>query len=268
LANSLSNGKPKARMPDRRKGIQSVEHGIKVLQALVDAKQPLPLKTLAAMAGMSASMAHRYLTSFIRAEMVQQDQVSGHYDLGTMALRLGLAALSRSEYMQIADDAFRQLVARVAIDGHISVWGSYGVTVVRYHNRHAPILSHFRLGEVLPLLDSAAGRIFLTYLGGAMTQPILKSESAKADVKLTAKEVRAITERVRAQGFASIDGQVFASMRALAVPIFDPQGQLRAALSLVSNQASLVQFPNAVLDDLKDTALRISQRLGWSGAER
>jgi DNA-binding IclR family transcriptional regulator len=253
-------------MSDQRKGIQSVEHGVKLLESLVDSKKALPLKTLAGMAGMSASMAHRYLTSFIRADLVQQDQVSGHYDLGTLALRLGLAALSRSDYMQIADDEFRGLVARVDIDGHISVWGAYGVTIVRYHNRHAPILSNFRLGDVLPLLDSAAGRIFLTYLNPSSIDPILQSETAKTDeAGLTAKEIGSITDFVRSQGYAWIDGQVFHGIRALAVPIFDPQGELRASMSLVSNQASLVQFPNAVLDDLKETARRISQRLGWTG---
>ena len=41
------------------------------------------------------------------------------------------------------------------------------------------------------------------------------------------------------------------------------QGALRAAMSLVSNQASLVKFPNPVVDDLLATAKPASQRLGW-----
>ncbi len=258
-------------MAERRKrlqkGIQSVEHGMRLLEALIDARKALPLKMLADRAGMSASMAHRYLTSFVRADMVRQDQVSGHYDLGALALRLGLASLNRSDTMQIADDEFSQLVARVDIDGHITIWGTYGVTTVRYHNRHAPILSNFRLGDVLPLLDSAAGRLFLTYLNPAATRGILKIESGKSEDRVTAKDIKAITDRVRRDGYAWIDGQVFHGMRAIAAPIFDPQNELRAALSLVSNQASLVRFPNAILDDLVATAKRISQRLGWLAGE-
>jgi DNA-binding IclR family transcriptional regulator len=252
-------------MRDQRKGIQSVEHGAKLLEALINSRKALPLKTLAAAAGMSASMAHRYLTSFIRADLVEQDRLSGHYDLGTLALRLGLAALNRTDFMQIADDESRQLVERVDIDGHISVWGTYGVTTVRYFNRHAPILSNFRLGDVLPLLDSAAGRIFLTYLSDRTTRPILKAEASKSDQgKLSAREIEEVTQFIRREGYAWIDGQVFHSIRAIAVPIFDSQGELQATISLVSNQASLVQFPNPVLDDLKATGKRISHRLGWS----
>jgi DNA-binding IclR family transcriptional regulator len=187
-----------------------------------------------------------------------------HYDLGALALRLGLAALNRTDCMQIAENEFRQLVERVDIDGHISVWGSYGVTTVRYYNRHAPILSNFRLGDVLPLLDSAAGRLFLTYLNERATRPILKAEAAKSEAgKPSAESIEAITQAVRKDGYAWIDAQVFHSMRAIAAPIFDSQGALQATISLVGNQASLVQFPNPVLDDLRATGERISHRLGW-----
>jgi DNA-binding IclR family transcriptional regulator len=253
-------------MRDQRKGIQSVEHGVKLLEALVNSRKAMPLKMLAATAGMSASMAHRYLASFIRAGLAEQNPTSGHYDLGTFALRLGLAALNRTDSMQIADDEFGQLVDRVDVDGHISIWGTYGVTVVRYRNRHAPILSNFRLGDVLPLLDSAAGRIFLTYLSQRTTRPILKAETSKSEeTRRPAQEIEAISQAIRKEGFAWIDGQLLHSIRAIAVPIFDSQGQLLATISLVSNQPSLVRFPNPILDDLLATGRRISNRLGWSG---
>jgi DNA-binding IclR family transcriptional regulator len=251
-------------MSDQRKGIQSVEQGVKLLESLVISQKPLPLKMLAQMAGMSPSMAHRYLTSFIRAELVHQDPVSGFYDLGTFALRLGMAALNRADLIQIADDEFRELVARVNVDGHLSVWGDYGVTIVRVHNRAVPILSDLRLGTVLPLADSAAGRVFLAFHKQGAIKPVLKSELSRVDEpKPSAQDLASIADTVRREGFAWIDGQVFHGMRALAAPIFDMQGTLRAAMSLVSNQASLVRFPNAVLDDLLATAKRASQRMGW-----
>lgn len=249
-----------------RKGIQSVEQGVKLLETMVVSRKPLPLRTLAQMSGMSPSMAHRYLTSFIRATLVQQDSESGHYDLGTFALRLGMAALNRADFIQIADDEFRQLVARVNVDGHLSVWGDYGVTIVRIYNSQAPLLSDLRLGAVLPLYDSAAGRLFLAHQPQAQVKPILKSELAKREEhKPTAKDIGAAAANVRRDGFAWIDGQVFHGIRAIAAPIFDPQGDLRAAVSLVSNQPSLVDFPNATADALRATAIRISHRLGWQG---
>jgi DNA-binding IclR family transcriptional regulator len=253
-------------MAAQRKGIQSVEQGVKLLETLIAARQALPLRTLAQNSGMSPSMAHRYLASFIRAELVHQDAASGHYDLGTFALRLGMAALNRADLIQIADDEFRQLVARVNVDGHLSVWGDYGVTIVRIHDSHVPILPNLRLGAVLPLYDSAAGRIFLAFQSHQTIKSVLKSELAqREEQRPSLKDVAAAAAQVRQERFAWIDGQVFHGARAIAAPIFDPQGHLRAAMSLVSNQPSLVDFPNPIADDLRDTAKRVSQRLGWQG---
>ncbi|MGE3987296.1 IclR family transcriptional regulator [Pseudorhodoplanes sp.] len=254
-------------MAAQRKGIQSVEQGVKLLEILIAARQALPLRTLAQSSGMSPSMAHRYLASFIRADLVCQDAASGYYDLGTLALRLGMAALNRADLVQIADDEFRQLVARVNVDGHLSVWGDYGVTIVRIHDSHVPILSNLRLGAVLPLYDSAAGRIFLAFQSQPTIKSVLRSELAQREERRpSSKEVAAAAHQVRCEGFAWIDGQVFHGIRAIAAPIFDPQGSLRAAMSLVSNQPSLVDFPNPIMDDLRDTAKRVSHRLGWQGA--
>jgi DNA-binding IclR family transcriptional regulator len=246
------------------KGIQSVEQGARLLESLIDSRNPQPLKSLAATAGMSPSMAHRYLTSFIRIELVHQDSISGHYDLGTLALRLGVAALNRTNLFQIADDEFGQLVARVNVDGHLSVWGDHGATIVRIHDRHIPILSSLRLGTVLPLYESAAGRIFLAFHQQEAVKLVLRSEQAQIEgPKPSAKEIAALAAQVRRDGYAWIDGQVFHSIRAIAAPIFDMQGLLRGVMSLVSNQGSLVVFPNAVLKDLVETAKRTSHRLGW-----
>jgi DNA-binding IclR family transcriptional regulator len=253
-------------MAAQRKGIQSVEQGVKLLETLIAARQALPLRTLAQTSGMSPSMAHRYLASFIRADLVHQDAASGHYDLGTFALRLGMAALNRADLIQIADDEFRQLVGRVNVDGHLSVWGDYGATIVRIHDSHVPILSNLRLGAVLPLYDSAAGRIFLAFRSQQTIKSVLKSELAQREEKRPSlKDVAAVAEEVRHERFAWIDGQVFHGIRAIAAPVFDPQGNLRAVMSLVSNQPSLVDFPNPVADDLRDTAKRVSHRLGWQG---
>ena len=76
-----------------RAGIQSVEVGFELLEALSQAPGALMLRDLAAAAGMSAAKAHRYLVSFQRMGLVVQDPVSTRYDLGPAALRIGLASL-------------------------------------------------------------------------------------------------------------------------------------------------------------------------------
>ena len=94
----VSDQDNRAALVELRKGVQSVEQGTRLLEALIRSKRALPLRLLAQMADMSPSTAHRYLASFIRVDLIVQDPATGHYDLGTLALRLGLAALNKRKF--------------------------------------------------------------------------------------------------------------------------------------------------------------------------
>ena len=79
-----------------RRGIQSVDTGIRLLEVLERADGPLALKDLSAQAELDPSSAHRYLASFVRSGLVRQDADS-RYDFGPLALHIGLAAIRRIE---------------------------------------------------------------------------------------------------------------------------------------------------------------------------
>src|SRR6186713_1820169 len=87
--------RPATHMKDMEKsrGIQAVETGGRLLEALCASSNPVELRTLAVAAGMSPSVTHAYLTSFGRIGLVRQDQTSKRYCLGPFALELGLCEL-------------------------------------------------------------------------------------------------------------------------------------------------------------------------------
>lgn len=252
---------------DGRKGVQSVEHAARVLQALIAAGVAAPLKDISARAGMSASTAHRYLTSLSRVELVRQDAGSGHYDLGALAVRLGLAALQRYDYVLRADECLRALTQSLRIDGHVSVWGDHGPTIIRIHQANSPILTNLRLGRTLPLAGSASGRVFLAYMPEEATHALLAAELARApDALRLREELEASRKAILGGEIAWVDGSVIPGLRAIAAPILDMQGGLRACMALVSPDESLVRFPNRMADELLGTARATSHELGWRGA--
>ena len=73
-------------MTKKRRGIQSAETGVRLLEALERANGPLALKDLSARADLDPSSAHRYLASFVRCGLVRQEP-DARYDLGPLALR-------------------------------------------------------------------------------------------------------------------------------------------------------------------------------------
>ena len=76
-----------------RQGIQSIEVGFRLLSVLAATNRPMMLRDIAKGAAMPAAKAHRYMVSFLRVGIVEQDVGSGRYDLGAYALELGLSGL-------------------------------------------------------------------------------------------------------------------------------------------------------------------------------
>ena len=70
-------------------GVQSLEVGLHVLDALIAHRQPLMLKQLAEALGMHPAKVHRYVVSLVRMQYAKQ-QDDGRYTLGDQAWRLGL----------------------------------------------------------------------------------------------------------------------------------------------------------------------------------
>src|SRR5438270_10765505 len=93
----------------KRRGIQSIDTGIRLLEAMEKADGPLALKELSARADLDPSSAHRYLASFVRCGLVRQDRDT-RYDFGPLALHMGLAAVRRMDAVQITEDALPALV--------------------------------------------------------------------------------------------------------------------------------------------------------------
>ena len=98
---AMEDDAPTAPRADRR-GIQSVEVGGTLLQALVRHGGPMMLKDLAADAGMPAAKAHPYLVSFGKLGLIEQDPASGRYGLGPFALQMGLTALHALDPLKAA----------------------------------------------------------------------------------------------------------------------------------------------------------------------
>src|ERR1700730_8003795 len=89
----------------RNKGIQSIDIGYKLLNALQLSDRPLSLTALSEATGMTPSKCHGYLSSFLRVGLIAQKESGGLYDLGPSAVRLGLTALERIDALQEARQA-------------------------------------------------------------------------------------------------------------------------------------------------------------------
>ena len=260
-------------MDKERAGIQSVEVGFSLVEALAQARGSLMLKDLAAAAGMSAAKAHRYLVSFQRIGLVAQDERSSRYDLGPAALKIGLASLARLDPVRRARERMPALMQEINHTVAIAVWGNHGPTIVHWEECAQSVTANLRLGDVMPMLASATGRCFAAWLPREQTAALMAPEIERArkakrsDLPLTATEIDAMLAEVRARGTARVVDTVLPGIVAFCTPVFDSSGHIVAGLTTLGSIATFdPEYDGAIDRPLREACVQLSSDLGWGTA--
>ncbi|MEP5761757.1 MAG: IclR family transcriptional regulator [Litoreibacter sp.] len=247
-----------AKQEDARKGVQSVEQAFKILSAFEKSDRALAIKDIADALCMPASKIHHYLVSLVRSDVLRKTRM-GMYELGPFALHLGLSAMRKIEPIELAAQTARELRNETGEAIFISVWGSFGPTIVRYYEGFQPVTVEVRAGLVLPLLTSATGKVFLAWSNPSAFEEPLRRETAKqADVDRIIKE----TQKA---GVGGVDGDLLPRIASVSAPVFDRDKRLALAITMLGWSGD---FDPSLDGDkartVKQAADNLSHQLGYS----
>ncbi len=255
---------------NQQRGIQSIEVGGALLKALAHAGRALPLKELAAEAGMAPAKAHPYLVSFSKIGLIAQDASNGRYGLGPLALQLGHISLQLLDPVALATEAIEALAARTGHTVAIAVWGSRGATIVRVARPASAVYVSMRHGTVMSLRGTASGLLFAAYLPRAQVLAALRDDAAGTTGRRTGAagarfdpELAARLEEVRREGLACVADLLLPGVSALALPVFDARGTIVLALTAIGPSAVFdSRSEGVVAEALREAARDLSTRLG------
>ena len=227
-----------------RRGIQSVETGLRVLGALAAGQGPQSLSAIGGRTGISPSQTHRYLQSLIAAGMAEQDAAQ-RYDLGPAAIALGIAALARLDVFASTERAVGRFVTDTGRSALICVWGPPGVVVVRWFGGSPALFCPIALGTVLPLRHSAPGHVFLALLDPAETRAVAEHERTQ-DHSVMEMDAAAVRAELLARWSASGTAALWPGLRMLAAPVFDLQGRVALTVTSLASPAFAMEEDEAV----------------------
>ena len=255
--------------PRRQRGIQSIEVGLRVLQALTEQRRPLPLKDIGRLADMAPAKAHPYLVSFMQGGLVKQNPLTGHYELGPGALQLGLAALQQLDPLTEASQEAAQLAAASDLSIALAVWGQLGPTVVRLDEPRYPLHVNLRVGAVMSLFNTITGRVFAAYLPEKMVRSMLEDEHRRVvggtSASFDAPEVQALLSEIRATGMGRGVSMPQPGVNTLCAPVFDAAGHIALVMTMIGPQGVFdAEIDSAAGELLREHARRTSLRLGHS----
>jgi len=251
------------------RGVQSIEVGGRLLDALVQAQGPLMLRDLAERAALTAGQAHAYLVSFRTLGLVEQDAATGLYRLGPYALTLGLARLRWHDPLAVIWESVPAFAESLHLMVTMSIWTDAGPVILRLHEAPFQIYSNIRTGARYSLTQTATGRLFAALMPTDVVRPLVEAELTEArkagvpDLVAAADYQEALT-LIRAEGCSQTEGSPVPDISAIAAPVYDLNEQIVAAITLIGRRGRVACQPGgehreAVLDFVN----HLSQRLGY-----
>ncbi|MBS1230975.1 MAG: transcriptional regulator, IclR family [Proteobacteria bacterium] len=259
----------------QQQGIQSIEVGSRLLRALAANGRSMMLRDLAQSAAMPAAKAHRYLVSFMRMGLVEQDANSGRYDLGGFSLELGLASLARIDAVRLATPILDDLCEHVGETVALAMWGNHGATCVRWIEAGGPVTVTLRTGYVLPLTSSATGLAFAAFYRSAyMKKQIdaeLRATAENADTPLNAviRDFDQQLDEIRRHGIARASGSVTPGINGFSAPVFDHSDRMIAAITSLGTMGHFeMEWDSELATSIKHAAATLSKRLGHGEGEK
>ena len=257
-------------MEKSRRGIQSIEIGSALLLQLARHVRPLALKDLAKASDMTAGKAHPYMVSFLKVGFVTQTE-AGHYELGPLALQLGLTRLQRMDPVKEASQLIEALANDSGQSIAVAVWGNLGPTIVRLEEPIEPLHVNLRTGTVMSLTNTATGRLFAAYMPPKVVERILNDQLQRLGTRKNAQgaphheDLDAALAETRKHGLSRALGQPIPGIDALCAPVFDSAGHLVLGILAMGPSASFdSSWDGSVATPLRECALQVSQRIGRS----
>ena len=213
--------------------IQSLQRGLAIIRAFSAERPSMTVSEIAHEIGLTRAAVRRFLLTLNELGYVRA--TNNRYTLTPQVLELGYSYLSALSLPDIALPRLEQLVAETGEASEASILDRDQIVYVVRVPGPAMMTISVNIGARRPAYATAMGRVMLAdlpadqleqYLAKAPLQPILPATIVDAD---TFREELA---RVRRDGYALVNQELEEGLVAVALPVRDRLGRVRAAINL------------------------------------
>lgn len=232
--------------------IESVENAARVL-LMLRTQRLLRVAEVAAELGLARSSAHRLLTTLQAHGLLQQDAASRGYGAGLQLVQIGAAVMGATDLRAQVRPTLERLCRELGETLHLIVLDGASIVFLDGVEGRFAIRAAVRTGDRAPAHPSAAGKVLLA----ALSQDELRERYRAGRIAggtnqavATRHALEAQLAGVREQGFATNLGESETGLHALAAPVLDAAGSVRAAVSVSGPSHRLTESDLGRLADL------------------
>ncbi|MDH7490329.1 MAG: IclR family transcriptional regulator [Anaerolineae bacterium] len=251
----------------RDPSVQSVERAVAILRSFSRERPERGVSELARELGIHKSTVYRLLATLERHGLVARNPETERYRLGLDLIVLAAQVVEHMDVREIARPHLRELSERCQETVNLAIL--HEGQVMDLEQFAPPVRSVKNIGWVgrrMPPHCTAAGKVLLAHLPPDKLERFLhlRLERLTPRTITDPNRLREELERVRVQGYATAEEELEDGLNALAAPIYDHTGAVRAAASLAG---PAFRIPPAVFPHLAtllvETCGKISAELGY-----
>jgi IclR family pca regulon transcriptional regulator len=248
--------------------VRSFARGLAVIRCFGPQARALTLSQVAERTGLTRAGARRILLTLQALGYVGAD--GRLFSLTPRILELGYSYLSSLQFWDFAEPALEELSATTRESCNIGVLDGTDIVYVMRVATHRILTTNFTVGTRLPAYVTSMGRVLL----GGLSQEEYTRYADAAELKpLTKKTVtsaarlRRIVAGVREKGWGYVGGELEDGICGIAVPLFDAQQRMIAAMNVsLSVSSSAEQHAvKVILPRLQRAAAKINSQLQENG---
>ena len=259
-------------VPERREGgrslVQSVSRSLDILEALAGPGE-LGLVDLASRTSLQPSTAHRLLATLTERGYALQSPETGRYLLGYKLLELASFVNGRTTHLRAVCRPYLASVTRITGEtANLTVLESPNVVYLDQVEGTRSMRMFTQVGHQVPAHTSASGKAILAF----QPRELVRSAFSAGLERLTPRTITTLAQleqeltRVRRRGYAIDNEEHEEGVSCVAVPIFEHDGTVRAAISVSAPTPRIYSADTAELGELlAGRAADVSRALGYDG---
>lgn len=250
--------------------VPGLHRGLRVLEILGAAAEPMSLSDIARAMELSRSSAFRLVYTLRQMDFIKEAEQKNTFTLGARVLNLGFAYLNQQPITTIARPLLSDLRDQTGVSAHLSVLEGHDVLYLGSHQARTGYVSNMVTGTRIEAYATAIGWCLLSGFDDAALAAFCEGIDMRAITEHTPTDLAALKARVdqvRADGFVFSRGFREPGGSSVAVPVRDNSGAVVACVN-ISGPDSGFDFDRVdgfYVPQTKATALQISRELGYSG---
>lgn len=241
----------------RRDWIAGLEKGLGMLEAFSDTHSRVTAAQMAALVGVTRTVARRHLLTLAHLGYVGTD--GKLFWLTPRVLRIGQAFIESSRLARVVQPYLQRVTAGTQEMAYVSMMEGDDIVYVARNGPNRLMNTGFVLGARVPAHVTAAGMLLLATRSTPHYDDWLAGQTLRTFTQHTITDKAKLSTalaQVRLQDWAVSEQQLELHHRGIAVPLRDARGQLAGALSVIMPMHNESQ-PEAlarVLGVLRETA--------------